>query len=50
MLRITFEYRDEWSKGEWKQQQCIMSSVEKCKEWYGLGIDCEYRIIKVEEV
>ncbi len=50
MLRITFEYRDEWSKGEWKQQQCIMSSVEKCKEWYGLGTDCEYRIIKVEEV
>lgn len=50
MLKITFEYMDDWSHGKWKRQTCIMSSVERCKEIYGLGIDCEYRIISVEEL
>lgn len=50
MVKVKFEYRDEMSKGEWRQQECIVSSVQKCKEIYGLGIDCEYRIIDVEEV
>ena len=50
MLKITFEYMDDWSHGEWREQTCIMSSVERCKEIYGLGVDCEYRIISVEEV
>ena len=27
-----------------------ISSVEECKRLYGLGIDCEYRILSVEEV
>ena len=50
MLHIVFEYADAYSNWEWRRQECYMSSVEKCKEIYGLGIDCEYRIIKVEEV
>lgn len=50
LYRIKFEYRDALSKGEWRQQECTMSSVEKCIEIYGLGVDCEYRIISVEEV
>lgn len=50
MLRIKFEYRDEYTNGQWRTQECVMSSVEECKRWYGLGIDCEYRIISVEEV
>ena len=50
MLKITFEYKDEWSRGEWRKQTCVMSSVDECKKIYGLGVDCEYRIIKVEEV
>lgn len=50
MLHIEFEYRDAWSHGEWNKQECFMSSVEECKKIYGLGIDCEYRITKVEEV
>ena len=50
MLRIVFEYRDAWSNLEWRRQECILSSVQKCIELYGLGIDCEYRIISVEEV
>ena len=50
MLKIKFEYRDELSRGEWREQECIVSSVEECKRIYGLGIDCDYRIISVEEV
>jgi hypothetical protein len=26
-----------------------MESVSQCIEWYGLGNDCEYRIISVNE-
>lgn len=49
MVKVKFEYRDEMSKGEWRQQECVASSVQECKRIYGLGIDCEYRIISVEE-
>ena len=49
MLKIKFEYCDEMSRGEWREQECIVSSVEECKRIYGLGIDCDYRIISVEE-
>lgn len=49
-FKITFEYCDEMSKGEWRRQECIMSSVEECKRVYGLGVDCEYRIIEVEQI
>ena len=50
MVKVKFEYRDDWSKGEWRQQECIVSSVQECKRIYGLGIDCEYRIIEVKEI
>lgn len=50
MLKIDFEYADEWSNWEWRKQSCTVSSVEECKKIYGLGVDCEYRIINVEEV
>ena len=50
MLKIDFEYADAMSNWEWRKQSCIMSSVEECKRVYGLGVDCEYRIVKVEEV
>lgn len=50
MVKIKFEYRDEMSNWEWRQQECIVSSVQECKKIYGLGIDCEYRIIEVKEI
>ena len=50
MLHITFEYCDEMSGGEWRQQECDVSSVAECKKLYGLGIDCEYHILKVEKI
>lgn len=50
MVKVTFEYADEMSHWEWRKQQCVVSSIAECKRIYGLGIDCEYRIISVEEV
>ncbi|MBQ6127075.1 hypothetical protein IJI69_00290 [Candidatus Saccharibacteria bacterium] len=50
MLHIVFEYKDAWSNGKWNKQECTVSSVSECIKIYGLGIDCEYRIIKVEEI
>lgn len=50
MLHIRFEYRDLWSGDKWNKQECVVRSVEECKRIYGLGVDCEYRILQVEEV
>ena len=50
MVKVKFEYRDDYSRGEWRQQECVVNSEKKKKKIYGLGIDCEYRIISVEEV
>ena len=50
MLRIDFEYADRFSNWEWRKQSCVMNSVKECIEFYGLGVDCDYRIVKVEEI
>ena len=50
MLHIIFEYIDKYTNGEWHKQECYVGSVKECKELYGLGIDCDYRILKVEKV
>lgn len=50
MLHIVFEYRDEMSGWQWREQECVVSSLADCIALYGLGIDCEYRIISIEEV
>lgn len=50
MVHIKFEYRDEMSNWEWRSQECTVRSVEECIRIYGLGVDCEYRIVSVEEV
>lgn len=50
MYEITFEYRDKYSNGKWNSQSCRVSSVEECKRIYGLGVDCEYRILSVKKL
>ena len=50
MLHIKFRYADELSHWEWREQECIVSSVAECIRIYGLGVDCEYEILSVEEV
>lgn len=49
MLKIEFRYADAMSNWEWRRQTCTVSSVEECKRIYGLGVDCEYEIISIEE-
>jgi len=52
MLKISFKYRDEMSRGEWRTQSCVVSSVQECKKIYGLDEDptiIEYEITNVEE-
>ena len=34
MLHIKFEYRDDLSYPEWKEQECIVRSLKECKEIY----------------
>lgn len=51
MKKITFEYFDSYCHdGKWRTQTCVVSSVEECIRIYGLGVDCLYRIISVEDV
>lgn len=50
MVKVKFEYRDSYNYPNWSEQECVVSSVQECKRIYGLGIDCEYRIIEVKEI
>ena len=50
MKKIKFKYRDEISNWEWREQECVVSSGEECIKIYGLGIDCDYEILKVEDI
>ncbi len=50
MVKVTFEYIDAYSRGEWRRQTCIVSSVDEAIKIYGLGTDCDYRIISVEKI
>lgn len=50
MLKIKFKYRDKYNYPRWSEQECIMNSLKECIEFYGLGIDCEYEIISIEQV
>lgn len=48
MLHIVFQYMDRFTNGEWREQECVVRSLKECKELYGLGVDCDYRIIAIE--
>lgn len=50
MLHIKFEYADAMSGWKWKKQECVVSSVDECKRIYGLGIDCDYRILEIRKL
>lgn len=54
--RITIKYADQFSNWQWRQQSCSVyaeSELEarlKTIDLYGLGGDCNYQILSVEEV
>ena len=50
MYKIKFIYKDAYTHGQWKEQTCVVPSVEEAKRIYGLGIDCEYEILSIEKV
>ena len=50
MVKVTFEYMDAYSHGRWNKQQCIVTSVDEAIKIYGLGVDCDYHILSVEDL
>lgn len=50
MVKITFEYCDAYTFGKWQEQTYIGNSLQECIKIYGLGIDCEYKILNIEEL
>ena len=48
-MYIKFKYKDRYTNGVWKEQECYVRSIQECKELYGLGTDCEYQILEVKE-
>lgn len=52
---IKFRYADSMSGWKWREQSCSLyakstyDAQRKCIEFYGLGQDCEYEIISIEE-
>lgn len=49
MKKIKFKYRDEYTHGEWREQECVVRSLDECIKIYGLN-ECEYEIISEEEM
>lgn len=49
MVKIKFKYRDEYNYPNWSEQECIVRSLQECKDLYGLDT-CEYQIISIDEV
>ena len=33
MLKIKFQYRDDYSYPNWNEQECVVSSLQECKEF-----------------
>lgn len=50
MVHIVFEYKDMYTNGNWSRQECTCNSLKECIDFYGLGVDCEYHILSVDEV
>lgn len=54
--KVAFEYSDAMSGWKWRGQEHYVwarspyEARKKCIELYGLGYDCEYRIVSVEVV
>lgn len=47
MKDVTFLYRDEGTNGEWREREGRFRDVAQAVEWYGLGKDCDYRMVAV---
>lgn len=55
--KVTFKYYDKYCRdGRWGTQAGTFNAdteaeaVRACIKFYGLGVDCDYKIVSVEEV
>lgn len=51
MIKIRFRYKDEYSHGEWREQECTVSSMDECIKLYGLdNVEHEFLVVQpIEE-
>ena len=53
---VKFQYADSYRNWEWRNQLCSVYATDevdarsKCIKLYGLGLDCDYKIVSVKEV
>ena len=53
---VRFQYADSYSNWKWRNQLCSVYAINetdarsKCIKLYGLGLDCDYKIISVKEI
>ena len=54
--KVTFRYRDSYSRGEWRTQSHLLYATSKSHaesktvNLYGLGTVWDYEIVSVEEI
>ena len=54
--KIKFKYCDPYTRGNWSENESVFNAnseyeaIKKCKEFFGLGVDCDYEIISVKEI
>ena len=54
--KVSFKYADSMSNWEWRNQSCMVfadnehEAKRTCIKLYGLGTDCDYEILSVEEM
>ncbi len=48
MKQVVYEYRDEMSRGQWRRSAVQGLTLEETIRFFGLGTDCEYRIVSVD--
>lgn len=49
MLKIKFRYKDEYTCGEWRFQECTVRTLSECLDIYGLN-KIEYEILEIKEI
>lgn len=54
--KVKFQYADSWSHWNWRNQECSVEAKNEteakyeCIKIYGLGKDCDYKILSVTEI
>lgn len=50
MKRIKFRFKDKYTDGKWKNQECSVESLEECVRIYGLNNpDVDWELVMIED-